>query len=346
MNTEEPLVSIIILNYNAGKLIENCIESIHKSDYKNFEIILVDNVSTDNSQNKCKKKFPEIKLIQNQENLGYCGGNNIGIKTAKGEFIVILNPDTIVEKSWLKEFLQEYKKIGLGLYQPKLLALDDTSRINSAGNMIQIFGFGYSFGKGEKENSNHDKNYLINYASGACLFTTKQVLEKIGFFDDFLFAYHDDLELGWRARQLGIKSHYVPRCVVYHAESFSFGWSKKKYFLLERNRHYCLLTHYSRKTFFKMLPSLIIIEIIVIMFYLSKGMIKEKIEGYSNILKNWNGIKKKYLEIESKKEIKDVEIIKEFKNQIEIPSIVTGRIYSKKINYILNILSKFFIKIL
>ena len=89
--SENPLVSVIVLNYNAGELLLNCIESIKKSAYKNLEIIVVDNISTDKSQKICKEKYPDIKLIQNDENFGYCEGNNIGIRKAKGDFIMILN---------------------------------------------------------------------------------------------------------------------------------------------------------------------------------------------------------------------------------------------------------------
>ena len=77
---KEPLISIIVLNYNAGNLLLDCIESIKKSSYENIEILVVDNISSDGSQIRCKEKFPDIKLIQNEENLGYCGGNNVGIK--------------------------------------------------------------------------------------------------------------------------------------------------------------------------------------------------------------------------------------------------------------------------
>ena len=91
-----PLISIVILNYNAEKFLDECLSSIYKTEKVNFEIILVDNASTDKSYRKFTEKFPEIKLIENEKNLGYCGGNNIGIKEASGEFIVILNPDTIV----------------------------------------------------------------------------------------------------------------------------------------------------------------------------------------------------------------------------------------------------------
>jgi len=141
---DEPLVSVIVLNYNAGELLLNCIDSLKRSEYRNLEIIVVDNISSDNSQIKCKQKFPEIKLIQNNENTGYCGGNNTGIKEAKGEFIVILNPDTIVKSNWLKELILAHNEFGNGLYQPKILSLNEEDVIQSTGNMLHVFGFGFA----------------------------------------------------------------------------------------------------------------------------------------------------------------------------------------------------------
>ena len=90
------MISIIILNYNAGNLLIDCVSSIMKSNIKDFEIILIDNCSSDNSHLECKKKFDNVKLIENKENLGCCEGNNVGLRVAQGEFIVILNPDTTV----------------------------------------------------------------------------------------------------------------------------------------------------------------------------------------------------------------------------------------------------------
>ena len=116
---KKPLVSIIILNYNAGELLINCVESVFQTKYSNFEVIVVDNISSDNSHKKCKEKFEKIQLIENSKNYGYCEGNNIGIRKAKGEFIVILNPDTIVESNWLDEFLIAYSKFGDGLVSTK-----------------------------------------------------------------------------------------------------------------------------------------------------------------------------------------------------------------------------------
>ena len=105
-NNDNPLVSIIILNYNAGNLLIDCVESILRTKHENMEIIVVDNDSKDNSHLECKKKFDEISLIQNSENLGYCEGNNVGIRSAKGDFVIIINPDTVVTDTWINEIFK------------------------------------------------------------------------------------------------------------------------------------------------------------------------------------------------------------------------------------------------
>ena len=174
-----PLVSIIILNYNAGKLLLDCVKSIYDSNYKNFEVIVVDNLSKDNSHLECKKQFNQIKLISNEENFGFCEGNNIGIKDARGDFLVILNPDTIVEKNWLNEFIVAYKSNGDGLYQPKILVSTEKNVLFSTGNMIQLFGFGFSRAKGENDQKQFEVDQEVGYASGTCLFTSSKIMNKI-----------------------------------------------------------------------------------------------------------------------------------------------------------------------
>ena len=333
------LVSIVVLNYNAGNLLLDCIESVFKTKNCEYEVILVDNVSTDKSHKKCKEKFPEIKLIENNTNLGYCEGNNIGIREARGDFVAILNPDTKVEPNWLEELLQAYKKYGDGLYQPKILAFEN-QMFESAGNMLHLFGFGYSRGRGVIDNSQYDKPEQIVYASGACLFTTSKILNKIGLFDPFVFLYHDDLDLGWRAAHLGIKSYYIPSSVIYHAGSYNYKWSARKFFWLERNRHYCLLTHYSKKTFYKILPSLALVEIMVIFFYLYKGFIGMKIKAYADIIKNRKHISKRFHELENRKIVPDTELIRTLPDELFVPQEVSGNITNKIFNFVLSNLSK------
>ena len=344
-NTEieenDPLISIVILNYNAGNLLLDCVDSIQKSNYKKFEIIVVDNISKDKSHRKCKEKFPNIKLIENSENLGYCEGNNVGLRIAKGEFVVILNPDTIVDPSWLSELLYAYKKNGGGIYQPKFLASTDHTMLLSTGNMIQIFGFGYSRAKGDIDKKQYENFEKIDFASGTCIFTSKKILKKIGLFESFLFAFHDDFELCWRGALIGINSFYVPTAIVYHPiEGYSFKWSPLKFKLLERNRKYCLLTLYSRSTFYKMIPGLLLVDIAVLFFYLSKGLGKMKIEADIEILKNLGKINEKYKKNQERRKIADRDLIKQFKNEVIVPQWVINDKTNVFFNQFLVLISK------
>jgi GT2 family glycosyltransferase len=336
-----PLISIVILNYNAEKFLDECISSIYKTEKINFEIILVDNASTDKSYRECTQKFPGIKLIENKKNLGYCEGNNVGIRASKGEFIVVLNPDTVVTPTWLSELIHTYQENGEGIYQPKILATTDHDMLLSSGQFIQLFGFGYSRGKGEKHIQENNGIEKIGYASGTCLFTSKAILEKLEYFDPFLFAYHDDLDLCWRAAMFGISSFYVPTSVIFHPiEGYSFKWSKFKFYLMERNRQYCLLTHFTNSSYLKMLPSLILVDIAVSLFYLKKGMFITKIKTSLNILKNLRKISKKYKKIQSNRTSSDKEILNIFQNQIQVPKWVASEENSESFNNLLNKLSK------
>jgi len=336
----QPLVSIIILNYNAGQILLDCFESVIKTNYDNFEIIIVDNASEDKSYRKCKEKFERTRIIENEKNLGYCEGNNIGIREAKGDYIVILNPDTIVESNCIEELISAYSKFGEGLYQPKILSLNEKQVLQSTGNMLHIFGFGFAKDKGRKDGEGDEEIKKIGYASGTCLFTSRNVLDKVGLLDSFLFLYHDDLDLGWRASQIGINSYYVPKSKIYHVESYSLKWSAKKFYWLERNRKYCLLTHYSKKTYAKMLPTLLLVDFFVWFFYLSKGFVGAKIKADLDILRNKKSIEKKYQELESKKIVPDEELVKKFPDEIFVPVDVTEGSVNRRFNSILSRLSK------
>ena len=337
---KKSLVSIIVLNYNAGELLLNCIESIKKSSYQNIEILVVDNISSDGSQIKCKERFPDVKLIQNKKNLGYCGGNNVGIKEAQGEFIVILNPDTIVESNCIDELLIAHKKFGDGLYQPKILSLNEENIIQSTGNMLHVFGFGFARDKGKKIIDINEEIEKIGYASGTCLFTTREVIQKVGLLDEFLFLYHDDLDLGWRAAQIGINSYYVPKSKIFHVESYSLKWSAKKFYWLERNRKYCLLTHYSKETYEKMKFSLVLVDLFVWAFYFSKGFLGAKIKAELEIKKHKKLIEKKYYELEKRKIIPDKDLIQNFPDEIFVPTNVSQQSMNQSFNSILTKLSK------
>ena len=154
------------------------------------------------------------------------------------------------------------------------------------------------------------------------------------------FLYHDDLDLGWRAAQIGISSYYVPNSVIYHVESYALKWNARKFYWLERNRKYCILTHYSKKTYAKILPSLILVDFFVWLFYLSKGFLGSKIKAEIDILRNKKHIEKKYQELESRKTMPDEELIRQFPNEIFVPLNVSEDSLNKRFNSVLSRLSK------
>ena len=236
--------------------------------------------------------------------------------------------------------MSAYSKFGEGLYQPKFFSLNEKLVLQSTGNMLHIFGFGFARDKGKADDEKIKSVEKINYASGTCLFTSKIVLDKIGLLDPFLFLYHDDLDLGWRAAQIGINSFYVPQSIVYHAESYSIKWSSKKFYWLERNRKYCLLTHYSKETYAKMRLSLFLVDLCVWLFYLSKGFLGAKIKAELDIFRNRKAIKIRHKQLEKIKTISDKELIKNFPDKIFVPKNVSEPIFNQLFNNILSVLSK------
>ena len=326
--------SIIIVNYNAGNLLENCLSSVFKTLNNDYEVILVDNASHDQSHLKCKQHFPEITLVENKNNLGFCEGNNVDIREAKGNFIVFLNPDTEVEPEWLNELHKAYEIYGEGLYQSKLKNLEDRQKFNTTGNLLNPYGFIFLRGSHEKDVGQYENIEPISSCSGACMFIPRKTLDKIGYFDPYLFAYYEDTSLSWKAAMLGIKSYYVPKAIVYHKSSYSFKKNTKKVYFMQRNRWYLLLTHFSRKTFYRILPKLILLEIIIFFHSLVSGMIKGKILAYRDIIKDRKLLWKKYIEFQKNRKLSDKEIISNFMN---VPKFRRyGSIYSRLFYSLLN----------
>lgn len=315
------LTSIIILNYNGGKHLLECVESVFRTNNAQLEVILIDNNSTDNSQTECKEKFPGVKLIQNNTNVGL-SARNLGIENANGEYIVFLDSDTVVDRNWLNVLLDSFKKNGKGLYQPKLIEKNNKNVINSAGNMINVFGLGFSRGKGENDEGKYDKFQTTSYTSGACTFSSLEIIKKIGKIDEIFFAYHDDLDFGWRGWLLGIPSYYEPRSIVYHFGSPTLKWSGKKFFYLERNRWICILTLYSTKTQIKMLPFLIILEIGIFFYLLSKGYGRSKISSCISLIKLCKKIQKRKKMFAKIRENTDTEVVKNFVSDYQIPMTI------------------------
>ena len=337
---EKNLTSIIILNYNGKEFLKDCINSIKSETETNYELIVVDNASPDNSGREAAIIFPDCKFILNEKNVGVPEGLNIGIKNSSGEFLILMNNDVKVTKDWMKGFFDAYSKHGIALYQPKFVKMTDPKILDGTGNMINLFGFGFARGKGELDKGNYEKIEEISYASGTCMFLPRKIIEEIGLFDDKFFAYHEELDFGWRARLCGYKSFYVPQTTIHHYGSAGWGWTGKKFYLLERNRWFVILKNYSLKTITRLFPSLLLLEIIMIGFFAKKGILKKKISSYGSIIKSFNQIRKDRKHIQRIKKVSDKEVMKNFCCNMYIPPESGESEYLKNFDRVLICLTK------
>ena len=234
-----PLVSIIILNWNGKEYLGKCLRSLKKQTYKNFEVILVDNGSTDGSIDYIKDNFGDfIKLIQNKTNLGFAEGNNIGIKNSKGKYILLLNNDTRTDSLWVEELVKVAEADErIGMCASKVLSLDNPEIIDNVGHLIYKDGLNRGRGRLEYDEGQYDTVEEVFFPSGCAATYRKKMLADIGGFDEDFFAYGDDTDIGIRGRLAGWKCVYVPTAIVYHKYSASTSpYSLFKAFHAERNR--------------------------------------------------------------------------------------------------------------
>jgi len=206
---ENNLVSIIIINYNGKQHLEKCLKSLMQIDYKNYEIILVDNNSNDDSINFVKKFYPSVNIIQLEKNYGFAEPNNIGAKRAVGEFLLFLNNDTIVKPNFISELVKVINTDSkIAICQSFLLKPNE--EIDSSGDFVDTLGRAYSSRKKVSEVRE------ILSARGAAMLTRKESFFDLGKFDKKFFASFEDVDIGWRAWLWGYRVVLVPSSVVYH----------------------------------------------------------------------------------------------------------------------------------
>lgn len=215
-NKKYPLVSIVILNYNGGQDVIECLQSVSRIDYPAYEVILVDNGSTDGSLQCIKKECPSIKIVENARNLGYADGNNTGIRESEASYILLLNDDTIIGKGILKDLIDAIEgEKNIGIAGPAVMYYDIPDRIWSAGAKIGLFGYASHLGKGHKMES-CTLPVTVPYICGCAIMIKREVINKIGLLDAEYFAYYEDADYCFRARKAGYRCLYVPSPTVWH----------------------------------------------------------------------------------------------------------------------------------
>ena len=280
MKGRNPLISIIILNYNGGKVTENCLCSVFKSTYPNFEIILLDNGSSEEEILRFKKKYGrKIKLVLAKKNLGYASGNNLGALVAKGEFLVFLNNDTLVSPDWLRGPLEKLRSDPkIAFLQPKIKWLEEKNFFEYAGGAGGFIDFlGYSFVRGrifgsvEEDVGQYNDEREIFWASGVALFCRKKIFEELGRFDNFFFAYHEEIDLCFRAQRKKYKVVYFPTSEILHLGGFTGNKNLfKRTFLKERNNLAMMIKNLSFLEIVCVFPFRFVLDISSTFYYLRR----------------------------------------------------------------------------
>jgi len=277
MKQLNPKICIVILNWNGLQDTTICLNSLKKIKYNNYKVILVDNGSNLDEGARLKEKFGDyIYIIKTNKNYGFAEGNNIGIRFAlknNADYILCLNNDTLVQPDFLNIMVKALKKSqDIGMVACKILNFPDKKTINATWSSVYKTGLFVGNGYGEIDTKSYDNTEFVFGPSGCCaLFSAKMLKEisvKNDFFDKDLFAYHEDIDIAFRAQWKGWKCIYAPKAIIYHKQSKSLGNnSARKLFLTNKNNLNVFVKNYPAKVILKYLPFLLVRQFALIFYY-------------------------------------------------------------------------------
>ena len=287
-----PFVSVIVLNYNGlkylGEGLKDCLDSVLRTDYPNFEIIFVDNGSTDGSADFVRKNYKsKIKMIENKRNLGFSEGFNTGIRISKGKYIALLSNDMTADPGWLNPIIKLMeKKLKVGLAGFKRLIYGTKNRIDGIGGDLYLCGRGRPVGLYEIDRGQYDTvRENLDYIGGAMVIRRK-TLQEVGLFDLAYIIFYEDVDLCYRIRKRGYKTIYVPDAVIYHRGQVTLKGMDPKGQYIEymghRSRIRCILIHF---TLVRLLSALVI-DLVSLFFVANPTTKRLLLKAYLSNLKN------------------------------------------------------------
>ena len=254
-------IAVVILNWNGSKLLEQFLPSVMAYS-EEANVYIVDNASTDNSIKVIKEQFSAVKIIQNDANYGFATGYNLALQQVEEEYYALLNSDIEVTKDWLAPILTMFdNEPNIGIIQPKILDYKNKAYFEyagAAGGFIDQFGYPYCRGRIfetiEKDNGQYNDEQEIFWASGACFLIRKEIYHKLKGFDGDFFAHQEEIDLCWRAFNLGYKVKYTSQSVVYHVGGATLHESNPmKTFLNFRNSLLMLTKNLPEKDLYSIL---------------------------------------------------------------------------------------------
>lgn len=298
-----PKASVIIPNWNGRYLLKECLDSLSKQSFKDFEVVVVDNGSKDGSEEFIKKHHPKFCVISLEKNVGFAPAVNLGIKKTLGEYIVLLNNDTKVDRDCLKFLVRSAKsKKVAGFIAAKMLQYHNPSLIDGAGDYIDAVGHGSNIGRGEKDCGEFKIGKFVFSASGGGCLIKRWVFEKVGMFDEDYFAYFEDMDLCFRAQLQGIKVYFEPKAIIYHIHKATANKNRAfTEYLQFRNMTMTVIKDFPKELLFHNFNwlKIILVNINTVRFLASKGFFWQALRADWYILTNFLGLLKKRRVIQS-----------------------------------------------
>lgn len=330
MKNKTPLVSIIIINFNGVEYLKVCFESLRKIDYQNWEVIVVDNGSSDGSIEFLEKykKFKSLKIIKNSSNLGFAEPNNQGYRKAKGDYVLLLNNDTKVKRDFVRLTVERMvKESKIGVAQPKIFLMEKAGYLDNTGSFITKTGFLKHEGFLEKDATRFNKEKIIFAAKGACMFIKRDVIEKVGLFDRDFFAYFEESDFCWRVWLAGYKIIYFPDTYIHHklgATSKKMNQFNINYHSLKNRLASLIKNLEGYNLLLVLIPHLIILGIIAL-YYLSilrfdKAKMVVSAIGWNIV--NLRTLLKKRTEVQRFRILDDKEIFRKVGRKVSIFSML------------------------
>ncbi len=288
------MISVVIPNYNGREFLKECLDSLRGQFYSEYEIIIVDNGSSDGSKEYIREFYSYVRLVELDKNYGFSYAVNRGIEASAGECIALLNNDTKVDSNWLYSLYSVIQKdervFSVG---SKMIRFDDTNIIDDAGEEYNILGWAYQLGAGKSINKYNSEYEIFANCGGAAIYS-KTILDKIGYFDESFFAYMEDIDIGYRALINGYKNIYAPSAKVLHIGSGTSGskYNNFKARLVARNNVWVPYKNMPILQYIINLPFLVLGTLIKLLFFYKKGLAKDYIEGLREGIKGIKTLEK------------------------------------------------------
>ncbi len=280
----------MVPNWNGMRFIGMCLDSLKRSDFKEFEVIVVDNGSVDGSCELIEEQYPWVRLIKNPRNMGFATACNQGIKAAKGEYICLLNNDIEVETDWLKELvegMERHPECGMGT--TKMMFLDDREVFYNTGDLFHAWSSGGGRGQGEKDVGQYNQeDYVFGACAGAGIYR-RELFDTVGIFDEDFFIFAEDVDLNMRSQLRGFKTVYLPKAKVYHIGTATVGLYSDRYvYLCKRNDVLVLIKNMSLGMVFKNFSTILKHQLGDIKYFSYRGqgvvLLKSKLDALKMLL--------------------------------------------------------------